>query len=155
MGLALTIGTIAEIPVLIFVGRFIKRFKSFAVLIFSTVMIGLRFLLLVIATNPSFVLFVQLAHGLTHPLLGIAGVIYADDHAPRGFRATAQGLFNAAMGGIGAAVGGFVGGLLFERLGGKGMYLVFCVFVILVLVVVLSAKAILKMGKNKLIDSAL
>ncbi|MEM7342606.1 MAG: MFS transporter [Chloroflexota bacterium] len=136
MGFALTIGTIAEIPVLFFAGRFIKRFKVYAVLIFSTVMIGLRFLLLGVAINPTFVVIVQLLHGFTHPLLNIAGVTYADEYAPEGLRATAQGLFNTAMGGIGAAVGGFVGSLLLEGVGAKGMFLVFCLFVLVVLVIV-------------------
>lgn len=40
------------------------------------------------------------------------------------------------MGGIGAAIGGFAGGILFESLGAKGMYLAFCIFVSVVLVVV-------------------
>lgn len=133
MGLALTIGTIAEIPVLFFVSRFIKRFNSYAVLIFSTVMTSLRFLLLVIAANPSFVMGVQLLHGFTHPLLSVVGVTYADEQAPVGFKATAQGLFNAAIGGIGVAFGGFFGGLVFERMGGRGVYLAFCVFVLLIL----------------------
>jgi PPP family 3-phenylpropionic acid transporter len=149
MGLALTIGTIAEIPVLFFVNRFIKRFKTYAVLIFSTAMIGLRFLLLVIAVNPTFVLFVQLLHGLTHPLLIIAGVTYADEHAPSGFRATAQGLFTAAMGGIGAAAGGFFGGLLFESLGAKEMYLAFCIFVGFVLVFVSMVRCTLPPEKEE------
>ena len=140
MGLALTIGTIAEIPVLFFVSRFIQRFKAFALLVFSTAMVGLRFLLLVIAPNPAFVVVVQLLHGLTHPLLSIAGVTYADQHAPPGLRATGQGLFNTALGGVGAAVGGLAGGLLFESLGAKGMYLVFSVFILLVLAVVGFAK---------------
>jgi PPP family 3-phenylpropionic acid transporter len=105
-------------------------------LIFSIVMTGLRFLLLAVAPNPIFVLFVQLLNGFNSPLLTVAGVTYADEHAPTGFRATAQGLFSTAMGGIGSAVGGFAGGLLFERLGAKGMYLVFCIFVALVLVFV-------------------
>jgi PPP family 3-phenylpropionic acid transporter len=136
MGLALTIGTIVEIPTLFFVSRFIKRFKAYALLIFSIVMTGLRFLLLAVAPNPIFVLFVQLLNGFNSPLLTVAGVTYADEHAPKGFRATAQGLFSTAMGGIGSAVGGFAGGLLFERLGAKGMYLVFCIFVARVLVFV-------------------
>ncbi len=143
MGLALTIGTIAEIPVLLFVGSFIKRYKSFAILIFSTLMIALRFFLLAIAVNPAFVLGVQLLHGFSHPLLGVAGVTYADEHAPAGLRATAQGLFNAALGGVGAAVGGFSGGLLFDSLGAKGMFLVFSMFVFLVLVVVVLLRRFL------------
>ncbi len=119
---------------LFFAGRFIKRFKPYAVLIFSIAMTGLRFLLLAVAANPVFVLFVQLLNGFNFPLLYVAGVTYADEHAPEGFRATAQGLFNAAMGGIGAALGAFAGGLLFESVGAKGMYLVLCVFVVFVLV---------------------
>jgi PPP family 3-phenylpropionic acid transporter len=99
-------------------------------------MTGLRFLLLAVAANPVFVLPVQLLNGFNFPLLYVAGVTYADEHAPKGFRATAQGLFNASMGGIGAAVGGFAGGVLFEGMGAKGMYLSFCVFVALVLVFV-------------------
>ena len=136
MGLALTIGTFVEIPVLFFANRFITRFKAYALLIFSLAMTGLRFLLLAVAPNPTFVLFVQLLNGFNYPLLMVAAVTYADKQAPKGYRATAQGLINAALGGIGVAVGGFVGGLLIEGMGAKGMYLVFCVFVILVLVVV-------------------
>jgi PPP family 3-phenylpropionic acid transporter len=136
MGLALTIGTLAEIPVLFFANRFIKRLKAYALLIFSIAMTGLRFLLLAVAPNPIFVLLIQLLNGFNFPLLYVAGVTYADEQAPQGFRATAQGLFNASMGGIGGAVGGFAGGLLFESVGAKGMYLFFCVFVAFVLVLV-------------------
>jgi MFS family permease len=136
MGLALTIGTIVEMPVLFFVNRFIKRFRAYALLTFALAMTGLRFLLLGIAPNPTFVLFVQLLNGFNYPLLTVAAVTYADEQAPKGYRATAQGLFNAATGGIGAAVGGFAGGLMIEKLGAKSMYLVFCGFVILVLILV-------------------
>jgi PPP family 3-phenylpropionic acid transporter len=134
MGLALTVGTIAEVPVLFFVSRFIKRYGAFALVVFSIAMTGLRFFLLAVAPGPLFVLVVQLLNGFNFPLLYVAGVTYSDEHAPAGYRATAQGLFNASMGGIGAAIGGFVGGLLFESVGAKGMYLVFCIFVVLVLV---------------------
>ena len=140
MGFALTIGTVAEIPVLFFAGRYIKRFKAYGVLIFSVVMIALRFLLFAVAVTPTVVLIIQLLHGLTHPLLAVAGVNYADEHAPAGFQATAQGLFNTALGGIGAAFGGFAGGLLFDSLGAKGMYFVFAIFVLIILAVVILLK---------------
>jgi PPP family 3-phenylpropionic acid transporter len=136
MGLALTIGTITEIPVLFFVGYFIKRFKAYALVVFSFAMTGLRLFLLGIAVNPILVLFIQLLNGFNYPLLTVAGVTYADERAPKGFRATAQGLFNASLGGIGSAVGGFIGGLLFEGVGARGMYLVIFLFVTLVLVFV-------------------
>lgn len=133
MGLALTIGTIAEIPVLFFANRFIQRFKAYGLLITSLALTGLRFLLLAVAPDPAFVLAVQLLNGFNHPLLTVAGVTYADDHAPGGYRATAQGLFNTAMGGIGGAIGGFAGGLLFEGIGAKGMYWTFFIFISLIL----------------------
>lgn len=136
MGLALTIGAISEIPILIFVNRFIKRYKAYTLLLFSIAMTGLRFLLLAVAPTPMFVLFVQLLNGFNFPLLMVAAVTYADEQALPGFRATAQGLFGAANGGLGSAVGGFVGGLLFEGLGAQGMYFVIFLFITLVLVTV-------------------
>ena len=69
MGLALTFGTLVEVPVLFFVSNFIKRFNAYPVVIFSIIMTALRFLLMAIAMNPTFVLFVQLLNGLNHPLI--------------------------------------------------------------------------------------
>ncbi|MCA9920658.1 MAG: MFS transporter, partial [Anaerolineales bacterium] len=104
------------------------------------------FLLLGIATSPTSVLWIQLLNGLNYPLLTVAGVTFADEHAPEGFRATGQGLFNTATGGIGAALGGFVGGLLFESLGAQGMYLAFAVFVFIILVVVGAIRHVGRIG---------
>ncbi len=136
MGLALTIGTMAELPILFFISNFIKKYTSYSLLIFSTAITCLRFLLLALIPNPTLVLAIQLLNGFTFPLLSVAGVTYVDDHAPEGFRATAQGLFNGAVLGVGAAVGGFAGGVLFDRLGARGMYLAFSIFITFVLLFV-------------------
>jgi PPP family 3-phenylpropionic acid transporter len=150
MGLALTIGTIAEIPVLLFANRFIKRFDTYALVVFSIAMTGLRFLLLALVASPVLVLLVQLLNGLNYPLLAVAGVPYADEQAPQGLRATAQGLFSASLGGIGSAVGGFAGGLLIEGMGAKGMYLIFCVFVVFILAVVSLIRRVLPPEQERL-----
>ena len=148
MGLALTIGTIAEIPVLFFASRFIKRFDVYTVMVFSIAMTGLRLLLLAVVADPIFVLFVQLLNGLNYPLLMVAGVPYADEQAPQGLRATAQGLFNTSLGGIGSAIGGFVGGLLLERMGAREMYSVLAGFMALVLVLVSLFRRVLPPEKG-------
>lgn len=142
MGLALTLGTLAEIPVMLFVNRMIIRFKSYGLLILALVFSAIRMLLFAISFTPIFAMLAQLINGLTFPIMWVAGVSYADERAPEGMRTTAQGMFSAMVSGIGSAAGGFLGGLLLTSVGGRGLYLIFglAVFVILALVSLLRKK---------------
>jgi predicted MFS family arabinose efflux permease len=136
MGLALAIGTIGEIPVLFFGNRLIQRLKPYGLLMLAMVVSGIRLLLFAASSTPNLVMLLQLFAGLTFPAMWVAGVSYADDNAPAGMGATAQGLFGAMVFGFGMAMGGFLGGLLLANLGGQGMYLV--VGVIVLAIVALS-----------------
>ena len=130
MGLALTLSTMTELPIFFFGNRLVKRFGSRGLLMLSLVLIGLRSLLYALVSAPFAVLIVQMLGGTVFPALWLAGVNYADEHAPAGLKSTAQGLFGAMTFGFGSAVAGFVGGPLLESIGGRGMFLVFGLFIL-------------------------
>ncbi len=139
MGLSLFISTfLSEVPVMFFGDRLLKRFKAQGLLTLGTAVTGARLLLYAGFNFPSAILVLQLLHGLTFPIIWIAGVSYAHENSPPGLSATAQGLFGAAVFGIGAALGAFLGGLVLGSLGGRGMYSVVGGFVLLALLVLLA-----------------
>lgn len=133
MGYALTIATAAEIPVLFFADRLLIRFKPRGLLILSMAATGVRLVLLALFHSLAGILIFQLISGLTFPALWVAGVSYANDNAPAGLSATAQAVFGTMIFGIGAAAGGFLGGIFLEKLGGQMMYAIFGVMTLVML----------------------
>jgi MFS transporter, PPP family, 3-phenylpropionic acid transporter len=140
MGLALTIATLSELPVLFYANRLLGRFGSFGLLVVGMAVTGIRLLLYAAVSLPAGILVFQVLNGLTFPAVWVAGVAFADENAPTGLSATAQGLFSAMVFGIGAAAGGLIGGLLLENVGGRVMYLVFGLFVLLSLAILAPAE---------------
>lgn len=130
MGIASMIATITEVPIFFFGNRLVKRFTSQGLFILALVMVGVRSLFLAWVNTPFAVLIVQAFGGMIFPAMWSAGVSYADEHAPAGLKSTAQGLFGAMSFGFGSAVGGFMGGLLLESIGGRGMFLIFGLIVL-------------------------
>lgn len=134
MGLSLFISTFfSEVPAMFFGDRLLKRFKALGLLMLGTGVVGLRLLLYAAFNFPEAILALQLLHGLTFPIIWIAGVSYAHENAPAGLSATAQGLFGATMYGVGSGIGAFLGGIVIGSLGGRGLYAIFGGFVLLAL----------------------
>jgi len=125
MGVTLTVGTVVELPLMLFADRILRRFSAFRLLIFSMLMMGLRLLLMAAATGPAWILATQTLNIASFPLMWVAGVSYANALAPDGMKATGQGLLASSVNGIGMAIGGFIGGPLLVSLGGRGLYFVF------------------------------
>lgn len=138
MGLSLTLATVSELPVLFFANRLIKWLHAYGLLLLGLCVTALRMVLFAVFNSVPAVLIIQLLlQGLTFPAVWAAGVSYADENAPAGYHATAQGLFGAMVFGVGAVAGGFTGGVLLESLGARSMYLTIGTFALLCLAVIL------------------
>ena len=122
MGLALTVATLSEIPVLFFSGRMLRRWGPRGLLMFSLAASVMRAYLYAAATEPWQALLIQLFHGLTFSTMWVAGVSFAGEIAPPGLGGTAQGMFTSTVMGLGGISGALAGGILLDRVGASGMY---------------------------------
>ena len=125
IGFALGLATVSEVPMLFYADRLLVRLKPHGLLILSMVATSLRLFLYAIFTTEAGILGFQLLNGFTFAALWVAGVSYVNEIAPPGLSATAQGIFSATVFGFGAAVGGFLGAILVERVGGAQMFAIF------------------------------
>ena len=148
IGFALTIATLTEVPVFFFGNRLIKKFSAYGLFLLALLLIGLRSLLFAAADTIFLATLVQGLGGLIYPAFWAAGVAYADQHAPAGLKSTAQGIFGAVSFGIGSAVGGIVGGPLLESIGGRGMFMVFGIIILIGLALVEVIRRIFSVDTN-------
>jgi len=92
-------------------------------------------------TNPWWVLPVELMHGVTFSMAWAAGVSYAVQIAPAELLATAQGLWNGVLGGLGPAVGGLIGGFVYDSYGPKILFGSFgCIMIVNLVIFLLTHK---------------
>jgi PPP family 3-phenylpropionic acid transporter len=117
LGLNLTVATVSELPVLFFSNRLLRRWNAQRLMGAALFFFAIRALAYSLIVVPWLALLIQLLHGPTFSLMWIAGVSYADQIAPAGLEATAQGLLAGILLGIGSATGAFLGGLIYEHIG--------------------------------------
>lgn len=122
MGLALTVATLSELVIFSSSDRLLNRWGIKNVLLLALAALAVRLLAYAVISNPWLILPVQLLHGLSFSALWAAGVAYADRIAPPGLGTTAQGLFTGVFMGLAAAVGAFIGGVLYENIGLSWMF---------------------------------
>ncbi len=129
MGLALTFATISELPVFFFSNQLLLRWSAKSLFVFAALIYVFRALALSFITVPWMILITQLLHGLTFSVMWVAGVSFANDIAPPGYSATAQGILSGVFMGIATATGTFFGGILFQDFGGAMMYRIMAIAV--------------------------
>jgi len=122
MGFALTVATISELPMFFYADRLMARWSAKGLFVFGTMMYVVRALALSFIQAPWMILITMLLHGMSFSAMWVAGVSYADEIAPPGLGATAQGLLSGVFMGIATATGAILGGILYQDFGGAIMY---------------------------------
>jgi MFS transporter, PPP family, 3-phenylpropionic acid transporter len=113
------LGVICEILLMRFVGRWSDKKGRKPALMFAFILMPIRLLLYIFATNPMGVIAVQALHGLNFGIVGTVAVTYVNDLAdlsPSGGRSMAQARLALTMS-LGNALGPILCGAIVERLG--------------------------------------
>lgn len=122
MGLTLTVATISEFPVLFYSDQLLRRWRASGLLVSSLLIMMVRCLAYSFVNTPGMVLLIQLLHGMSFSAMWVAGVSYANEIAPKGMGATAQGIFSGVQFGLAGVIAGLIGGLLYENIGAEMMF---------------------------------
>ena len=112
---AMSIGQVAEIATMIFLGLVLRRLgwrTTFAVGIAAHAM---RFFVYAIGDPLWLMVAINLVHGMCYAFFFAAVYIFVDEYFPKDSRASAQGLFNLLILGLGPFVGSLVWGALGDR----------------------------------------
>lgn len=122
MSFSLAFSTVSELPFWFISGTLLRRYGANKMIAFALGATAVRLFGLAFMGAPWLVLPISLLHGPSFAVMWSAGVADADAMAPAGLGATAQGLFSAALLGLGAALGGFLGGPLYELIGFRSLF---------------------------------
>lgn len=114
LGYSLTLSTISEVPIFLLSQRMLKRWNAQLLIGIALFAFILRAFAYMMMTAPWQVLPISLLHGPSFAVMWLAGVQYADDIAPAGLGATAQGMFGGVVMGLGSALGALIGGVLYD-----------------------------------------
>jgi len=125
MGLTLSLNCLAEVPIMFFSDRIIKRVGTDGCIHLVMAAMVLRLTAhSTLALWPStwLVLPVELLHGVTFGLAWACGTVKSAQLAPPGMRAGMQGMFQAVYMGVGKGGGTLLAGLAYDAFGAAVMF---------------------------------
>uniref|UniRef100_A0A0K8T4A4 Major facilitator superfamily (MFS) profile domain-containing protein n=2 Tax=Lygus hesperus TaxID=30085 RepID=A0A0K8T4A4_LYGHE len=123
-GLVLAVNCyLGEMPFFFFSGWFLKKIGYEHCMSLVLIAFGIRFVAYYFLTNPWWILPIEVLNGFTFGLFYSTMTTYANALTPPGLEGTMQGLVSATFEGIGLAAGSLLGGYLFDRLGGRTLFL--------------------------------
>jgi nucleoside transporter len=104
----MTIGQVAEIGTMAILGAFLKRFGWRTTMIIGILGHTARFGIFAFFPEPAPAILINVLHGICYAFFFATVYIFVDEFFPKDVRASAQGLFNFLIIGIGPMVGSFL-----------------------------------------------
>lgn len=122
IGLALLISACSEIPILFLLGKYGHKFKELPLLIFASIMYGLRMWLLSEIEDPRWIVATQAMHSVTFGVYFSTALRYISQLIPDEFRASGQAVYTVIWTGVAGLISGVLGGLVYEQFGRVAFY---------------------------------
>lgn len=122
IGLAWMTATGMEGLVFLLFGRLVEKYSPLPVLIVSSFLFSLRWLLYSVISSPELIAALQLLQACTFTLFLSASIRYMAKIIPPHLRATAQGIFAAVFLGVAGTIGNIAGGWGIQEFGGASVY---------------------------------
>jgi len=114
IGIIVSMQAFVEIPMMLLMPFFFKRFSMRLMIMIGGIALFVRWGLYLITQQAGWVIPIQFLNGVGIPAFFVVGVAYIDQIVSQKWRATAQGLYNAAFLGIGSAIGVYLAGMIYE-----------------------------------------
>lgn len=123
IGLGFAIMTLlAELPILFLADKILVRIGYFSSYCLSFASSAIKLIAYSFLRNPWHALFIDVIGGAAFPLALASMTVFARENALQGTSASVLCALNACFEGIGVVVGNFIGGVSFEKIGGRLTY---------------------------------
>ncbi len=122
LGIAMVIASGSEIIIFQKSESFFNRLSIKKIFLLVTLFFSLRWLLIAFFPVPLILMLSQLLHGISFGLFHVATVYYISNIVGDAFKATGQNLYASTIS-VATVVSSFLGGIIYDQLGGANMYL--------------------------------
>jgi len=123
IAIAWALGSISEIPVMLFSKKIFKHFSLENVIFFSFMIAALRWFILFFTSSTLLILTSQILHAITYGAFNIASILYIDSLSSCENKTFGQAANNAATYGLGMMIGFFFSGFFYESAGSFNLFL--------------------------------
>ena len=132
VGKAFSLGVLTEIPIMLFSATLLRRFSPRLLLGTAYILYIVRLFCFSIIPSVTWVLPLNLLHGVSFGLYWIASIAIANEIAPDSLKGTSQGAL-MSIGYLASVLGGLLSGWIFDVFGVASLFRIYCLFVVVAL----------------------